>query len=164
MNILNFCLNIKKIINVKLYKFIDFGKCPYPEENYGSRYLIQFVESIIENKEIYFPSDKFIVLIDKLRLKDYHKLIELKSIFTEYETFWKAKEIKKKLDEAIHFTGKKFIEEDKLDNLEIIIFIQKDAETYFKEYETNQNFTSLISHINLDTIDKKKFCEKFIWY
>ena len=156
-----FCTNYEKIINKKLYKYINFKNCPFPEENYDSKNLIKFVDSIIGNCEIYFPSEQFIKLIEKLHLKNYQKLIELKSIFNKYKENWKTNDIRIKLDEAIHLTGEKFIEEKKLNNLEIITFIQEDAKTYYFDYEINQKFAKLIGYINLDEIDEK-FCKKFI--
>ena len=155
------CLNIEKIKNKKLYKFINLRNCPFPEENYDYLNLIKFIDLIID-KDIYFPSKQFIVLVEKLSLKDYGKLIQLKSIFIEHEKEWKVFEIIKKLNEAIHLTGKKFIDENKLDNLEIINFIQEDAKTYYNSYSNyNENFACLIGHINLDKIDNK-FINKFI--
>ena len=56
---------------------------------------------------------------------------------------------------------KNFIEENKLNNLEIITFIQEDAKTYYFDYEFNPKFAKLIGYINLDKIDKQ-FCKKFI--
>ena len=157
-----FCLNIEKIKNQNLYKFINFKNCPFPDENYDYLNLIKFVEFIIDKEDIYLPYEQFIALVEKLRLKDYKKLIELKSIFIQYEKDWKVNAIIKKLNESIHLTGKKFIEENKLDNLEIITFIQEDAKNYYNSYSSkNENFACLIGHINLDKIDIK-FINTFI--
>ena len=159
-----YCFNLNKISNKKLYKYIDFKKCPLPDENFDPKYLIQFIESIIENDEIYFPNDQFIELLKQLNSKDYKKLIQLKSIFInfiEYKSNWKVKDILKKLDEIIHITGKKFIEDDKLNNLEIITFIHDDALIFYDDYSKNCEYPRLISHINLDKIDNE-FIRKFI--
>ena len=157
-----FCLNFKKIINEGFYKYINFKKIPEPIESFDEKDLTKFIDSIIDT-QIYFPIETFIELINKLEMKDYHKLINLKSIINKYEEYkenWKLDKINEELNKVIHFTGKKFIEEDKLNSLEIITFIQEDAKTFYYDYKTNQNFAILIGHINLDEIDKQ-FCNKF---
>ena len=102
-------------------------------------------------------------MAENLNLKDYDKLIQLKSIFIEYEKNFKAKDILKKLNESIHFTGKKFIEENKLDNLKIIDFIQEDAISYYDSYKRDENYSRLIEHIDLDKINKQ-FINRFKYY
>ena len=156
------CLNIEKIKDGNLYEYIDFEHCPLPNEEYSYQNILKFIELIID-KNIYFPSKQFIALAENLNLKDYDKLIQLKSIFIEYEKNFKAKDILKKLNESIHFTGKKFIEENKLDNLKIIDFIQEDAITYYDSYKRDENYSRLIEHIDLDKIDKQ-FINKFKYY
>jgi len=102
-------------------------------------------------------------LAENLNLKDYDKLIQLKSIFIEYEKNFKAKGILKKLNESIHCTGKKYIEENKLDNLKIIDFIQEDAISYYDSYKRDENYSRLIEHIDLDKINKQ-FINRFKYY
>ena len=155
------CLNIENIKNKKLYKYLKFEKCPIPNENYNSQNLIKFIEFTIDEKNIDFPSKQFIDLVGKLNLKDYKKLFELKSIFIKYEKNWKVKDILKKLNESFHYTGKKFIEENKLKNLDIITFIQEDAKNYYSSYKEDESFTRLIGNINLDKIDDEAI-SKFI--
>ena len=155
------CSNIEKIKDENLYKYIDFENCPNPNEGYNFQNLMKFVEFFIDNKDIYFPSKQFITLVENLNLKDYERLIQLKSLFIEYKTNFKAQEILKKLNESIHLTGKKFIEENKLDNLKIISFIQEDAINYYDSYKRDENFARLIEHIDLDKIDNT-FINKFI--
>ena len=153
-----FCLNLDKILSKNLYRHINLKDCPVPGEEYDFNYLKQFIDAIIDNDKIYFPKEQILELINKLKFNDYKKLIQLKSIFINSNSH---KEILNRLDEVIHFTGKIFIEENKLDNYEIISFIQEDAKIYYKDYEKNYQFARLISHINLDKIDNK-FIEKFI--
>jgi len=157
------CLNIEKIKDGNLYEYIDFENCPLPNGEYNYQNILKFIELIIDKKNIYFPSKQFIALADNLNLKDYDKLIQLKSIFIEYEKNFKAKDILKKLNESIHSTGKKFIEENKLDNLKIISFIQEDAIIYYDSYKKDENYSRLIEHIDLDKINKQ-FINRFKYY
>ena len=160
-NILNLSLNINDYIQFfciygkeKSEEVIDLKKCPSPDENYSLRYLSKFIDIVIKNEKLYFPYEKFIELIEKLS-KSYSKIKELKSIFDKYRGNYKTNKIIEKLDKVFHETGKIFIESNKLDNLDIITFIQEDAKVYYKEYENEKNleYTLLIDHLNLDKID-----------
>ena len=86
--------------------------------------------------------------------------MELFIIFEKYTKKNGIEIIQEELIKTIHYTGIYFIENDKLNNLEIINFIQFDAENFKEEYQENYRFACLISHINLDKIDKT-FCKKF---
>lgn len=54
-----YCSNLKKISKKSLHKYIDFEKCPIPDENYDLKFLTQFIESIIDYEDTYFPSNQF---------------------------------------------------------------------------------------------------------
>ena len=123
------------------------------DENIGNNELIKFLEIWIELKNP-FPEQKFLNLIKKLDKNDYRKLYFIKTIFSKYNVKNKI------LNKSFHETGKIFIENNKLNNLEIITFIQEDAKEYYEIYEKDFEYIYLIKHIDLDKIDNK-FCEKF---
>jgi len=150
-----FCLNIQILEDKKIID-IDLENFPEIDVNCDINDLDKFINYVINNHKKYFPTNQFEELINKLKLKDYNKLLQLKNIFSKYQ----KKRIMEKLDEAIHYTGKIFIEKNKLNNLEIIRFIQNDALIYYKAYETNFEYATLISHINLEEINDE-FCEQF---
>ena len=130
---------------------VDLTKMPEISENYEFNYLKKFVDITIDDNEIeYFPYEKYIELINKLN--DYEKLLELKSIFLNKN--WKSYKINSNLRNKIHKIGKLYIEKDKLDNIQIIKFIQNDAKSYSKEYENNPEYARLIGHINLNEINE----------
>ena len=153
------CLNIENIKNKNLYQNINLKNCPNIGENYNYEELNKFVEFILDKEFTYFPLLQFKTLIKKLDSNDYEKLIQLQSIFINYEENQKVEEIIEQLDISIHFTGKKFIEENKLDNLQIINFIKNDGLIFNNEYKEDENFARLIGHINLDKIDNQFIIE-----
>ena len=122
--------------------------------------LKKFIDYTIKNKELYFPYEQFKGLVAKLNNSNYDKLLELKSIFKNFESCYKSNEIRDTLNKAIHETGKSFIKQNKLDNFQIISFIQEDAKTYYKDYEKNYEYSNLIGYINFDEVDNK-FIKKF---
>eukprot|EP00833_Pecoramyces_ruminatium_P002601 jgi/Orpsp1_1/1176633/evm.model.c7180000058391.1 len=69
--------------------------------------------------------------------------------------------ILKKINEAIHKTGIYLIENNKFNNLEIIQFIQEDAQIYYKEYSEKKVMVDLIGHIHFESIDNN-FCQIYI--
>ncbi len=146
----------KNFIPRKFY--IKREECPLPDENTDITLLVQFVEILME-KDLFFPENLFVVLIEKLEMKDFKKIFYLKDIFKKYNN-WNTKSIIEKLNLAFHNTGKDFITKNKLNNLDIITFIQEDALIFYKDYENNYEFPCLISYVNLDTIDNQ-FCKKF---
>ena len=121
--------------------------------------LNKFVELILNEEFTYFPLLQFKTLIEKLNSKDYEKLIQLQSIFINYKENPKVEEIIEQLDLSIHSTGKKFIEKNKLDNLQIIKFIQNDGLIFKSTYQKDEKYASLIGHINLDKIDNQFIIE-----
>ena len=153
-----FCLHIVDIQGGNY--IIDLNKCPIPDENYNIKDLKKFTDYTIQNKELYFPYEQFKGLVAKLNNSNYDKLLELKSIFKNYESCYKSNEIRDALNKAIHETGKSFIKQNKLDNFQIISFIQEDAKTYNKDYEKNYEYSNLIGYINFDEVDNK-FIKKF---
>ena len=146
----------KNFIPRKFY--IKREECPLPDENTDITLLVQFVEILME-KDLFFPENHFVVLIEKLEMKDFKKIFYLKDIFKKYNNR-KTRRIIEKLNLAFHNTGKDFIKKNKLNNLDIITFIQEDALIFYKDYENNYEFACLISYVNLDTIDNQ-FCKKF---
>ena len=150
-----YCLTKDYIISDK--PTIKFCNCPNPDENTDIVLLKPFIEILLKN-DFDFPTDHFNHLIKILEKKDYKKLNDLKEIFIKYKNE-KSKIILDTLYPAIHNTGKFFIENNKFDNLEIITFIQENANKY-KNYEEDYEFVRLIRFINLDEIDEK-FCKKF---
>lgn len=123
------------------------------DENIGNNELTQFLENWIELKNP-FPEQKFLNLIKKLDKNDYRKLYFIKTIFSKYNVKNKI------LNKSFHETGKIFIENNKLNNLEIITFIHDNVINYYQSYKNNHEYIDLISHIDIDKIDTK-FCEKF---
>ena len=141
---------------------IDLKIMPSIEINYEINDLKKFIKISIINEKLYFPSNKFVELIEKLNKTNYMKLLELKSIFCDkdYNNNWKTNKIQKSIKTAIHQTGKSFIENNKLNNLEIINFIQEDAKDYYSYYQIYDEYASLIGYININEINdefKKQF-------
>ena len=146
-----FCNHAQEILVNK--DDVDLYNCPPIEENFEFNDLKKFVENTIDiNNRLYFPNKQFEILIEKINKNNYKKLVELKSIFQKYQSNWKAESILKKLNQAIHETGKIFIESNKFNNEEIITFIQEDAKFFYKDYENEKrkDYVYLINHINLN--------------
>ncbi|ORX79657.1 hypothetical protein BCR32DRAFT_300701 [Anaeromyces robustus] len=157
-----FCLNGDYILAEK--PKIKFSEYPKPDENTEIDLLVQYIEILMEmsldKKDLNYLKNQFSYLIDKLKMKDYYKLKALKEIHNKYNKNIMVNHIFSELDEVLHCTGKYFIENNRLNNLEIITFIQMDALKYYKCYENNYEFAYLIKYIDLDKVDEK-FCNTF---
>ncbi|ORX57745.1 hypothetical protein BCR36DRAFT_318513 [Piromyces finnis] len=155
------CLNCDYILSNKPEIF----EYPPPDDNIEIDLLVNFIEIILNMKlnkknTIIFQS-QLTSLINKLNMKNYNKLFILREIIMKYKNNDIFKKPLNELNKAIHITGKHFIKNKKLENLEIIIFIHKDAEVFYKEYENNYEYACLISYIDINKIDDK-FCNEFI--
>ena len=152
-----FCSHIKDIENEG---FIELKNCPVLEENFDYKYLERFIDFIINNSKLFFPSNQFEQLIERLKLKNFEKLEELKSIFQKYGSNWKANKINEKINKAFHETGKQYIQNYKFTNEQIIDFIHEDAKVFYEDYEKNREFVYLIDYIDMNKIDNN-FYKKF---
>ena len=79
----------KNFIPRKFY--IKREECPLPDENTDITLLVQFVEILME-KDLFFP-DLFVVLIEKLEMKDFKKIFYLKEFFKKYNN-WNTSSIR----------------------------------------------------------------------
>ena len=159
---INFNEYIKFFLSKKNFipKKFSLKNYPKPNDNIELKNIKKLIELLLLREDIKFPSLMFIEIISLLKLRDYHKLIELFEIFNNYSKNREFEDILEELIKVIHYTGKLFIEKDRLSNLEIISFIQVDGNVFDEEYKNNYAFACLLSHINLDKIDQI-FCKKF---
>jgi len=144
---------------------IQFDKCPKPTEDTDLGLLENFIKNLIEmeleNQDINNIKNKFILLINSLNEKDYEKLKKLKNITLKYGNILMTKSIMEKIDDALHTTGKVYIENDRWSNMDILNYIQEDNKKYYREHKSNKEFATLIEHIDLDKVDEK-FIKKFV--
>jgi len=158
-----FCLNEDYILSQN--PNIKFKNGPELDETTDISLFIKFLEILskmtLSKNDLKAIKDIFISYIDILRGKDYNKLLTLREVFKNLSNFPISEEIIKKINYTIHSTGKLFIKDGKLNNLEIISFIQEDAKYYWKDYEKKPDYASLIGYIDLENIDDE-FCSKFI--
>ncbi|OUM60841.1 hypothetical protein PIROE2DRAFT_13322 [Piromyces sp. E2] len=146
---------------------IQFNKCPKPNENVNIQQLEKFFNILmkmdLDSSDLNYIKDNIITLINSFDGKpaNYEKLIILKNMSIKYKNISITDKILNRLNDALHYTGKICIENDKWDNMQIINYIQEDVKMYYKEHKKNNEFAALISHINLDKIDDN-FVKKFI--
>jgi len=153
------CRNKEYVLSGK--KEILFNELPSPNENIDIEILIQYIEILREIKvdKTYFFK-QFSQLIRKLNMKSYIKLISLKKITETYKDIQFTNSILKELRLSIHNTGKYFIENNKLENKDIITFIQEDSKFFPKDYEIQDDLALLIGYIDMDKVDND-FCDLF---
>ncbi|OUM67355.1 hypothetical protein PIROE2DRAFT_58828 [Piromyces sp. E2] len=159
------CMNGDYILSENLE--ISLSQYPPPEENTEIDLLVQYIEILLNmnlgKKNKKNISKQLLNVINVFKMRDYYKLIALKEVLKKYKENNIINKAIEELNVAIHRTGKEYIENNKLENLEIINFIHEDAKLYYKEYEDNCEFACLISHIDLDKIDDK-FVKAFIGF
>eukprot|EP00833_Pecoramyces_ruminatium_P004922 jgi/Orpsp1_1/1178954/evm.model.c7180000067363.1 len=147
------CMN-KDYIFSEQSKSIKFNEFPPPDEHIDIKVFIQYIEILrelqVDKNELL---KQFSQLIQKLNMKSYKKLISLREITENYKDISFSTRIIRDLRVAIHNTGKYFIENDKLDPIDIIKYIQEDGKLFSKDYENKEDFALLIGHIDMDRLD-----------
>ena len=131
------------------------------DENLKLNLLIEFINLILDIQYLTFPTNKFMIYIDNLNMKNYRKLYQLNKEFFENQKYIiKLKNISKKIKESVHETGIHLIQEKKLNNLEIITFIQEDSIENSDQYKKEKKYACLIQNLNLDDVNDE-FIQKF---
>jgi len=161
----------KKIIESRQH--IQFNKIPKPGDDANVNLLEPFINTLIEmynndlqleEKDLNNIKELFSNLVKVFEGNNYEKLNELKNILEKYRTYdeikLKINNVMDRLDNALHYTGKKYIENDLWNNMQILDYLQNDVKRFYREYKNNPEFAFLISHIKLDDIDEN-FCKKF---
>ena len=155
-----FCLNGNYIINKKIK--LDLSNIPVIDESTEIDLLNPFFEILDYLRVEWGYKQKICIglsnLINIYYKKDLKKLYVLREIFRKN---YSNNDILKKINYAIHDTGKISIMNNELSNIEIIKFIKEDARYYPNSYNNiNNEYTNLISYIKLDKVDDK-FCYEF---
>ena len=106
-----------------------------------------------------FTPELFIPYINYNANNNLNNLIFLKEIILEIRKLEKKFEFKEDLNEYIHQTGLKLIEEKKLNNKNILFFIERDVYYIDKNYAKDDNHRSLkvLDGIDIKTLDMQEW-------
>jgi len=141
-------------------KIDDF---PLPDENTDMELLEQFVIMVkIIKGDMGIVRLRILYLIDRLNNKNYKKLVLLKNIVEKHkQDIPLSNQIFEKLRPVFHYTGKYLIENNELNNLEIITFIQEDGLNYSSDYKDQPEYARLIKYIDFNKVDQQ-FYKRYV--
>jgi len=143
---------------------INFCHCPLPDEKTNLIYFNSFYSILLKmklnNNNNKYINNIILKLINAFKENNYKKLIKIRDILLKNKRKFIFSSTIKSLEKAIHLTGKYYIENDKWENMEILIYIQDDVKTFYYDHKNDPEYACLISHINIDKIDEP-FCQKF---